>query len=299
MVSATMNTDQDEAPATLLDAARLHEVEEAYRDLTMVAFPFETKIANTLAYLRTSAAPRIANLVAHTGHAEHAPLKRATDTGLLMYELFYNGFDSPQGRAVVGKLRQMHHRWSIRDEDYVYVLGTFAVLGPQTIDRYGWRKLDDHERQVTVDFFRELGTRMGMVDIPETYDDFEDAFETYERTELRRTDNGQRLMEVGWDAAATNLPAPLRPLARSVVAALTDEPARTAMGLKAPTRAAQAAVRAAMLTRGIVGRVKDPESGTSSFTPGGAYEVYPDGYTIDDLGVGDHARHPDAGTHLG
>lgn len=294
MAVAAMNTEHDEGPATLLSPERRREVEEAYRELTMVAFPFETKIANTLAYLRTSGAPRIANLVAHTGHTENAPLKRATDTGLLMYELFYNGFESPQGRAVVNKLRQMHQRWSIRNEDYVYVLGTFAVLVPQTIDRYGWRKLDERERQISVDFFREMGTRMGVSDIPETYDDFEDAFETYERNELRLTDNGQRLMQAGWGAAASNLPAPLRPLARSVVAALTDEPARAAMGLKAPNRAAQGAVRAAMLTRGIVGRVRDPESGTPSFIPGATYEVYPDGYAIDDLGVGDQARHPDA-----
>lgn len=294
-----MNPAPHDVAPTLLDAERLREVEAIYRQLVMVAFPVETQIANTLAYLRTSAAPRIAGLTSHTGHAEHAATKRASDTALLMYELYYRGFDSPQGRVVVDKMRQMHHRWSIRNEDFVYVLGTFAVLGPQTIDRYGWRRLDEAERQATVDFFRELGTRMGVVDIPETPADFVEAFETYERTELRRTDNGMRLMAAAWGAASGNLPAPLRPLARAVIATLTDQPARAAMGLASPPRALQGVIKAALVGRGVIGRVKNPQSRTPRFNSGGKTDQYPDGYILDELGVGDQARHPATTSRLG
>lgn len=293
MDSDALTDSQDESEtAGLLSRSRLREVEAAYRDISLCAFPIEMRVAHTLAYLRTSAAPRIASLTAYTGHVEHAPLKRATDTGLLMYELFYNGFESPQGRAVVSKLKHMHQRWSIRNEDYLYVLGTFAVLGPQTINRYAWRKLTAEESQDAVDFFRELGTRMGVTEIPTTYPEFAHFFENYERRHLRATPAGHRIMEASWNAAASNLPRSLRPLARAAVSTLTDEPARSAMGLRAPHRLTQAVIKAAVKVRGRIGRVKDPRSAGPDFTPGGTYEVYPESYTIDDLGVGAAARHP-------
>lgn len=271
----------------MFEPQQLREIEREYRAITMTRFPVETQIANTLAYIRPAAAPRIAGLTAHTGHTENNPLKRATDTGILMYELFYNGFDSPQGRTVVDKLNGMHHHWSIRNDDYIFVLGTFVVIGSQMIDRYGWRQLTDAERQVTVDFFRELGTRMGISDIPETYEDFVDTFEDYQHREMRASEAGRRLMEVGWQTVLTNLPEGLRPLARPVLATLTEEPARSALGMTAPRGALRVVVNAALLSRGIVGRVQDPESQTPAFVPGGSYEVYPDGYDLDEVGVGD------------
>lgn len=61
------------------------------------------------------------------------------------------------------------------------------MLGVQTIDRYGWRPLDDPEQQATITWNRARGTRMGVTDIPATYPDYSAWFTNYEAGHLRRT----------------------------------------------------------------------------------------------------------------
>ncbi|TNM68785.1 DUF2236 domain-containing protein [Streptomyces sp. NP160] len=275
---------------TLLAPERLAAAEATYQRV-VAEFTLEFRLASALAYVRTYASPRVARLLHHTGHVQHAATERAVDTALFVYELVHHGVDSPQGREVVRRLNAMHHRWSIPNDDSLWVLGTFAVLGPRTIDTLGWRRLTDDERQACADWWREVGTRMGITGIPETHAELADLFRAYEVAHLRPTAEGRALLEASWDVMTSDLPAPLRPVSRLLAAALTDEPARSALGLAhvgAPTRTA---FRLALVSRGLLSRTR----GTSVpgwFTPGAPLGPYPDGYTLDDLGVGEHHRHP-------
>lgn len=264
--------------------------EATYRAINN-AFPTETKLAHALAYLRTYASPRVSGLLAHTGHVQHSPTKRAVDTGLHFLELLHHGLDSPQGHQVIESMNRMHHHWKIRNEDNLWVLGTFAVLGPQVIDTYAWRTLTDAERQATVDWWREVGTRMGITDIPTTYPDFAATFRDYELTHLRCSDAGQQLLAASWPVAMTQLPAPLRPLGRHIIAALTDEPARAALALPAVPSLARAALRTALVTASLAAHQRNPHP-TLTFTPGASVGPYTRGYKIEELGVGEDHLHP-------
>lgn len=271
------------AAPTLLEPAHLRHVETVYRDLVMSRFVFESRLGHHLAFVRTFASPTVAGLLSHTGQLEREPHRRATDTALFMYELIHHGLDSPTGRRVVDRLNQMHHRWTITNDDYRWVLGTFAVLGTQVIDRYGWRRMTDDERQCTVDWYRELGTRMGVVDIPATYVEFERFFRDYELTHLRRTDTGDRLMAVTRGVALSPVPRLLRPAVLVLASVVVDEPARSAVGLPTPSRATTAAVHAALRLRGARQR-RRTTTPPAWFIPGESHEDYPDGYTVEDLG---------------
>lgn len=275
---------------TLLPPERLAAAEATYQRV-VEEFTLEFRLANALAYLRTYASPRVASLLLHTGHVEHAATERAVDTALFVYELVHAGVDSERGREVVRRLNAMHHRWSIRNDDSLWVLGTFAVLGPQVIDTLGWRRLTDDEHQACVDWWREVGTRMGITGIPQTHLDFADSFRAYERANLRRTEAGQVLLDASWDVMTADLPPALRPASRLVAAALTDEPARSALGLPRVGAPARTALRLALVSRGLLSRTRGtPVPGW--FTPGAPVGPYTDGYTLDDLGVGEHHRHP-------
>jgi hypothetical protein len=141
---------------------------EIYRTTALMEFPWEMRFGLNLAFYRTFAAPRIAALLAHTGEMERQPQKRAMDSGMFMYELIEHGLDHERGKEVVRRLNQMHRRWDIDNEDYVYVLAAFVVAPTRFIDENGWRKLTPVEREATASFYRQLGRHMAIRDLPES-----------------------------------------------------------------------------------------------------------------------------------
>ena len=277
-----MNPADAETPRRLLAPAALADAETTYRRLTMQTFAFEIQVGHYLAFVRTFASPRVAGLLVRTGEMEANPRRRATDTGLSMYEMIHHGLDSPEGQEITRNLNALHHRWKIHNNDYLWVLGTFAVLGIQVIDRYGWRKLTDHERQATIDWYRELGTRMGITDIPETYQQFAAWFKAYEQSHLKRTDAGDRLIAATREIVLARVPRPLRPAALRAAAVIVDDPARTALAMHQPGWLNITAVTGLLRLRAIWRRHQpDPEPW---FQTGASSEVYPQGYAIRDLG---------------
>ena len=269
----------------------LQRAEQVYRRLALVDLAADTLFAHHLAYLRTYASPRVAGLLAHTGHVEHASLKRATDTGLMVYEMVHHGLDSPRAAQVLAAMGAMHGRWSIAPQDYRWVLGTFVVPSTRFLDRFAWRATTAEEREATATWFSALGERMGLDDVPTTYADFEACVDDYEAAELARTDAGERLFAASLPLTEVLLPAVLVPRTRALFSVLLDGGAREALGLRAPGRVLRASVTAGMLARSLAAR---PAPGApASFVPGAPYGPYARGYELADLGV-DEVLHPAA-----
>lgn len=265
----------------LLDpSAEAHTI---YRTSSLMEFPWETRFGLNLAFYRTFAIPRIAGLLAHTGEMERRPEKRAMDTGLLMYELLEHGFDHPRGREVVRGLNRMHHRWSIDNEDYLYVLATFVVVPTRFIDEFGWRRTTATEREATASFYRELGHRMAIRGMPAGYGDFAAFFDDYERRHVGFSTAGARQMAATQRVIADRLPRVLRPLAVPATSALLDERLQEALGLRPTGSLSRRLVRAALSVRAAIARRQPPRT-VSWFEPGRPVSVYPQGYQVSDLG---------------
>ena len=279
----TMSGPDNPPSPGLFPAGHLAHVESTYRDLTMSVFPFEIRTGHHLAFVRTFASPTVASLLARTGEMEAAPHRRGTDTGLFVYELIAAGFDSPTGWRIIKRLIGMHRKWGISNDDYVWVLGTFCVLGVQIIDRYGWRALSEDERCCLIDWYRELGTRMGVRDIPQNFDAFERWFRAYEVEHLRRTPDGDRLIAATRPVVLGPVPRPLRSAALKGAAVIVDEPARSALGLPTPGRVTTMIVGLLLRARAWRRRRRGA-SASAWFTPGQPSSDYPNGYTIGDLG---------------
>jgi len=256
---------------------------EIYRITALFELPWEMQLGHNLGYYQTLAAPRIAALLVQTREIERRPRKRAYDTGLLMYELFTHGFDHPQGRAVVRRLNQLHRGHDISNEDFLYVLAAFAVVPTRFINRYGWRRLTVHETTATWAFYAELGRRMNLRDVPDSYAALEALFYNYEQQHLQPTAGSKRLMNATQGVLADRLPGPLRPLADVAVSTLLDPPTRAALGLVPPPPVAPALLTAALRVRGAVVRRRPPRL-EAWFTSGQPAGPYPDGYALKDLG---------------
>jgi hypothetical protein len=256
-----------------------------YQLTILYDFPKDARLGLNLAFYRVFAIPRIANLLIETGEMLGRPAKRGYDTGLVMYELISHGFDHPRGREMVRLLNRVHRPWPILDEDYRYVIAAFTVVPIRWIDRRGWRPLLATEREASATFYRELGRRMNIPDLPQNYAEAEKLLDTYEAQHMAPSEAGRRLMDTTQQLIARKLPARAQRLAPPFTSSLLDQPALTdALGLPHPPKGATVAVKIGYQLRNIVIRFSKPAT-ASWFTPGRRVStVYPHGYQLTDLG---------------
>src|SRR2546430_9187823 len=61
-----------------------------------------------------------------------------------------------------------------------YVLSTFVLEPIRWNERFGWRRMRDKEREALFHFWRAVGQRMSIADIPSTLAEFERFSTNYE-----------------------------------------------------------------------------------------------------------------------
>src|SRR5262245_28242610 len=148
-------------------------------------FAFDTTRVLEFALYRTYCVPSISQLLDRTGEFRQRPQKRYDDTDIIVSELMERGYDSPRGRAALRRMNQIHGRFQIANEDFLYVLSTFIFEPIRWNERFGWRPLCAQERLGYYCFWREVGRRMNIRSIPATYEEFERFNVEYERTNFR------------------------------------------------------------------------------------------------------------------
>lgn len=264
-----------------LDARADHQT--IVRLLFCHEFPWDS-LSVEFAFFRTFAVPEIAALLDATGEFARRPQKRYDDTDLLLSEIVENGYDSARGLAAIRRMNQIHHRFNISNENYLYVLSTFIFEPVRWIARYGWRNLTQKEKTANFYFWLEVGRRMGIRNIPPEYAAFEAFNLDYERNHFRYTPSNQRVAEatrdlfLGWF-----LPQWAFPLGRPLIHAVMDEALREAVGLPAPPPLTPHLVKWGLQARGqLLHRLpltRFPSLRTHQKRPS-----YPQGYTIEEIG---------------
>ena len=67
-----------------------------------------------------------------------------------------------------------HGHFRTANDEFLYVLSTFIFEPIKWIDAFCWRRLCANERLGYYYFWREIGKRMGIRDIPASYEAFEE-----------------------------------------------------------------------------------------------------------------------------
>ncbi len=248
-------------------------------------FPRDMRDGLTLAFYRVFAIPRIAELLVKTGEMTGRPAKRSYDTGLVIYELIAAGFDAPRGQEMIKLLGRVHQGLGIAQEDFRYVLCTFMVTPFRWIDIRGWRPLLPAEREASTNFYRELGRRMHIEALPETFADAAAILDDYEQRFAADNEAGRALMASTLLVFRNRLPTLIRPLAAPLLSSyFADAKLTDALGLPMAPWILSAAIRLVYAVRNAVRR-RRPAAKTSWFVPGTpTHDVYPNGYTLDQLG---------------
>jgi hypothetical protein len=250
---------------------------------TCYEFPFDTTRSLEFALYRTYCVPSISALLDRTGEFAARPQKRYDDTDLLVSELMEWGYDSDRGKRALRRMNQMHARFNIANEDYLYVLSTFVFEPIRWNARWGWRRMCDQERLAMFYFWREVGRRMNIRQLPGAYEEFERYNVEYEKRHYRYTDANHRVGAATRDLFLSWFPRLLHPLARPAIYALMDDPLIEAFGFPQPSPLMRRLVAEALGARAKVLRWLPPRTRPRLRTEM-KHNTYPRGYVIERLG---------------
>jgi len=260
---------------------------EIYQISAGLEFPWDYTRALEQALFRTYCVPSISRLLAATGEFEKRPQKRYDDTALLMAEIAAHGYDSPRGREALKVVNRMHGRYAISNDDMRYVLSTFIYDPIDWLSRYGWRPLHINEKLAAFHYYREVGRRMGIRDIPTSFDDFAVLKRKYEADHFVYSATNRKIGEYTIGLFAAWFPGFLRPAVRLGVRGMLDEPMLRAFGLEPAPHWVGALSEAGLKTRAAIVRLLPPRrtSVLGVSRRNRTYPGYPTGHRPADLGA--------------
>lgn len=253
--------------------------------LSAYEFSWDIEKALEFALFRTYAVPSISGLLSRTGAFAQNTRKRYDDTELLLSEIAENGQDSDRGRAAMARMNDMHQRYRISNEDMLYVLCTFVVEPVRWLERFGKRPMTRVEIAASAEYYRALGDKMKIAEIPQSFAEFEVYQRAYERTHFTFHVTNAEIGTLTRDLLLSMyLPKWLVPGARPAIHALCDPPLRRAMGFAEPPRWLETLLTTGLQARARLLRIwparRQPRLLTKRLRP-----TYQHGYRISDLGT--------------
>lgn len=250
-------------------------------------FPWDYQRSLEFALFRTYCSPRISAVLKQSGEFEHHPQKRYDDTAILMAEMLDHGVESERGSESVRNINRMHGQYSIENRDMLYVLSTFIFDPLDWIESYGWRPLHPNERLAAYHFYREVGERMAITDIPDTLEGFARFKAEYEEREFVYSPDNRDIGTYTLDLFAGWFPRPLRPMVRRGAYAFLGDQMTTAFGFPSGSPRLRVLLQSGLRLRARVVRLLPPRK-TARLTAdprNRTYPGYPVGYRPRDLGT--------------
>lgn len=246
-------------------------------------FPWDSIRALEIALYRTYCVPSISALLDRTGEFRNNTQRRYDDTSILVAEMCEWGYEKGRGREALERMNWAHGHFKIANDDFLYVLSTFIYEPVRWIDAFGWRPTSTHERLGYYCFWREVGKRMGIVDIPPSYEAFEEWSRDYERRHFRFAETNQRVGTATRELFVAWFPRLLAPFVRYGIYAMLDEEMITSFGFPKPLPLSRPLLRRLLRLRGQAVRWLPPRR-TPHFFTDDRNRSHPEGYRISQLG---------------
>lgn len=247
-------------------------------------FPWDVEQSLSIAFFKTYAVPSISALLDETGEFRDHPQKRYDDTKLILAEILDSGLDSDRGREANRRMNRMHARYSISNDDYLYVLSTIVLEPIRWNRRWGWRRYTESELQAQLEYGRSLAGRMHILDVPASLEDLDRWSRRYEAAAFRHTESNRRVADYTLNLFVSWYPRALRPLVRQAVLSLLEDPVLDAFGYGHPSGLARRMIDLGLRLRAhglrFFPRRRAPRLISRSRT-----RTYPGGHVLADLGV--------------
>jgi hypothetical protein len=154
------------------------------------------------------------------------------------------------------------------------------------LDRFGWRKMSEKEKLASYYFWREIGRRMNIKNIPESYETFEQFSVTYEHEHFRYAESNQCIGEATRDLFLSWFPVPqfVRNLLKPSIYALLDDSMLDAFGFPHPPGWLRQSLALTLKARASALRLFPPRKKPFIYARDLKHRSYPHGYNLDELG---------------
>ncbi|KAI9263049.1 hypothetical protein BY458DRAFT_240477 [Sporodiniella umbellata] len=151
-------------------------------------FPFSFELSLKLALIKTFTVPESNKLLVATGEFKKATARRYEDTDLLLHELadihgrignqIQKDPSTPQKDIdyqwerrdqAIHRMNEIHGKYKIKNEEFISTLTMFITEPAPWINKYEWRKLDVREMNALYRVWYDIGVKMKLKNIPDSY----------------------------------------------------------------------------------------------------------------------------------
>ncbi|CAF1061896.1 unnamed protein product [Adineta steineri] len=209
---------------------------EISRIQVLYDFPYTTELSVSFALFKTYGIPSISRLLAKTNQLAHIETagRRAEDTSILLAECFLNDLDSSRAQMAIARINYLHslYKNSISNDDMLYTLSLFILEPIQWAKKYEWRSLVPIEQEARFIYWKEMGERMGIKNIPLTLNDINKWSIDYEVKYMIYSKDNQICGEATLALFLSFYPDCMQKFARKVLISLIDERLRLSMGFE-------------------------------------------------------------------
>jgi hypothetical protein len=209
--------------------------------------PIAIHAAYLIGFSRQVAVPGIAHVIYRGGGGENLrDVARRTDDTLALFGAFFRyGHSSPQGRAAIARMEQIHARFAITDEQKRYTLATLIFEGERIGRHLGFDPFTASQREAAWRFWRGVAEQMPLGGLPPTADELRRWMLEYEREHWRYTDEARRVVDQFFEDWTTRwFPRRAKGLGRQALLALMGEDLRAVLRLEDPSRRVEGLLRA-------------------------------------------------------
>jgi len=216
-------------------------------------FPFLAHKALEFAFFRTYGIPSVSKLLDKTGgFAPEKIGKRYDDTELLMREMMEQGGASARADIAIQRMNFIHSQYRIDNVDFIYVWALFVVESVRWIDRFEYRKTTDVEKQAFYYHWVEIGHKMGIKDLPKSFEDTMNYMEHFEKKHMVYQPSNHRIADHTVNLFLSAVPFhSLKQLGRIAIYSMLDERLSKSLGYPVwPRRILGALTDSVLLLRG-------------------------------------------------
>ena len=218
----------------------VEDAHEIYNNLGYIEFPFLATKALEFGFFKTYSIPSISKILNSTSQLTKHCGDRYDDTHLLISEFIEQDPNSGRAHLALKRLNFLHSNYNITNIDYIYVLSVFIVVPIHFITKYGYRNLHPKEILASYIVWKDIGIKMGIKDIPNSYIEIETYMFTYESKYMKYHIDNNTLGNATIELFLSDIPHCLKwcldPVGKVFITSICGIQLNIAMGFKQPSK---------------------------------------------------------------